>query len=161
MSIDNIRKILEISAESGISSIKFTGGEPLLRGDICNILRIPKELGMRDLQMVTNGYLLKDYVDDIKESGIDLLTVSLDSLDRNKFKRNTGVDCLDTVKKGINAAADRDIKLRMNMVLTRSNIEELDSMLKFCNEVDAELKLLDLLEFQVPKNPCGKRNTRH
>ncbi|MEE3482046.1 MAG: radical SAM protein, partial [Lachnospiraceae bacterium] len=101
-------QIVEVckAAESiGIRSFRFTGGEPLLRGDLCDILSAVREMpGTRDLTLTTNGLLLERQIESLVSAGLTGVNVSLDTLNPDHFREITGVDGLEQVKAGIRAA---------------------------------------------------------
>ncbi len=104
LSYEEIEYVCEIFVELGIEKIRLTGGEPMLRRDIETIIRKLTRLktsGLQDLALTTNGYYLPDRARSLKEAGLDRVTISLDSLKRDVFKRMTGVDVLDKVLAGI------------------------------------------------------------
>jgi cyclic pyranopterin phosphate synthase len=104
MSSDEIREILRIAAGFDIKSVKFTGGEPTLRTDLLEIIgSIPP--GMES-SMTTNGTMLADIAADLKRAGLARVNVSLDSLNRETYRKITGTDRLSDVLCGIDSALD-------------------------------------------------------
>ncbi len=98
ISLPDIREILRVAASLGIRSVKFTGGEPLVREDILEIVRaVPEGL---ESSMTTNGILLGRYARDLKEAGLSRINVSLDSLDPACYREITGHDRLPEVLAG-------------------------------------------------------------
>ena len=109
LSYEEIDYVCDIFVSLGIEKIRLTGGEPMLRRDIETIIRKLSRLkssGLQDLALTTNGYYLPDRAQSLKDAGLDRVTISLDSLKRDVFKRMTGVDVLDKVLAGIAAAKD-------------------------------------------------------
>src|SRR5881227_2298584 len=108
LSYEEIEYVCEIFVGLGIEKIRLTGGEPMMRRDLETLVsklgRLKPALG--DLALTTNGYFLPGRAKELKEAGLDRITISLDSLKRDVFKRMTGVDVLDRVLDGIRAAAD-------------------------------------------------------
>src|SRR5512136_2794814 len=96
---EQIGEIMQIAREFGFKSVKFTGGEPILRPDILEIIGSVPE-GMES-SITTNGTLLAGYASDLKDAGLSRLNVSLDSLNRDTYRRVTGKDCLNQVLEGI------------------------------------------------------------
>lgn len=152
MTLDEIQSILKIARDHGFDCVKFTGGEPLMRDDIVNILRNALKLGFSNVQIITNGYHLSKFVNEPPFRKLSLLTVSLDSLSPETFSFLTKRDCLDRVQKGIIEASKLNIPLRINTVLCKFNKDELLNLIDFASSMNAELKIHELLQFRIP-NP--------
>src|SRR5436190_5596047 len=104
LSYEEIEYVCGIFVDLGIEKIRLTGGEPMMRRDIEQIIHKLAQLkgsGLRDLALTTNGYFLPHRAHSLKEAGLDRITISLDSLKRDVFKQMTGVDVLDRVVEGI------------------------------------------------------------
>lgn len=144
----DIAEILAVSAKFGIKSVKFTGGEPLLRPDLLEIVRsVPQ--GMES-SLTTNGTLLAGLARDLKAAGLKRVNVSLDSLNRNTYKKITGVDKLPEVLKGISAARDAGLTpVKLNMVVLEGiNEHEVDDFLTYVRgKRDLVLQLIELMNF--------------
>lgn len=109
----------------GVSRIRLTGGEPLLREDILDIVRGIKQLGViRDLSVTTNGSLLNNMARPLKEAGLDRLNVSLDSLDSNRFQAITASYTYKNVREGILRALEESLPVKLNMVVLRDLSEK-------------------------------------
>ncbi|MFA6363513.1 GTP 3',8-cyclase MoaA [Methanoregula sp.] len=148
MSADEIIAIMEIAAKFGIKSIKFTGGEPLIRPDILKIIRaVPKGI---ECSITTNGILLAEMAADLKAAGLRRVNVSLDSLNPETYKQITGSDRLGEVLAGIDAALNvglTPVKLNM-VVLLGINDHELDDFLAFVRgNRNLVLQLIELMHF--------------
>lgn len=148
MSVDEIREILRVADKFGIRHVKFTGGEPLLRRDLTEIVSsVPKSM---ESSITTNGILLKGVAADLRGAGLTRLNVSLDSLNRETYKRITGSDRLNDVLSGIDAALEsglRPIKLNM-VVLSGINESEVEDFLAFVRgRRDLILQLIELMNF--------------
>ena len=108
LNFDEIERITKLFANLGVSKLRITGGEPLVRKNIENLIsRLSKIKGIKDIAMTTNGYLLKEKVNILKSSGLDRLTVSLDAIDNatfqkmsdQKFDVNKVLDAIDYANK--------------------------------------------------------------
>ncbi|MEB3817040.1 MAG: GTP 3',8-cyclase MoaA [Desulfurococcales archaeon] len=131
----------------GIREFKLTGGEPLLRKDIEEIVKaIRSEAPGSDISMTTNGYLLKDLALKLRDAGLNRINVSLHSLKREVYARITGVDGLDRVLEGIRSAIDAGYdKIKINAVVLRGlNENELWSLLEYARSIGAVLQLIEL-----------------
>ena len=148
MSTEEIIAIMETAAKFGIRSIKFTGGEPLIRPDILDIVRaVPKWI---ESSITTNGILLADMAADLKAAGLRRVNVSLDSLNPATYKKITGSDRLGEVLAGIDAALNvglTPVKLNM-VVLAGINDNEIDDFLAYVrNNRNLVLQLIELMHF--------------
>jgi len=148
MTLDEISELMETGAKFGIKSIKFTGGEPMLRSDIVGIVQaVPEGL---ESSMTTNGTLLADKVYELKEAGLSRVNISLDSLRPERYQRIAGRACLDDVLAGITAALDAGLTpVKLNMVLLDGiNDDEVDDFLAFVrSRSDLILQVIELMEF--------------
>ncbi len=149
MSAGEIAELMRVGAAFGIRSIKFTGGEPLLRRDILEIVRaVPPGT---EASMTTNGTLLADYAAALKEAGLARVNVSLDSLRRDRYAQITTKDCLDSVLAGIRAAIDAGLTpVKINMVLLEGiNEDELDDFIAFVRgNRNLILQVIELMDVQ-------------
>jgi len=149
ITVDEVAQIARICARHGVDKIKFSGGEPLLRRDFEDILRaLPP---MRDVSVTTNGTLLASRAKSLKESGLDRVNVSLDSLDRDRFTFIT--QChgqFDKVLDGIDAALSVDLTpVKINMVYLKGvNEDEIDRMIDFIRGKPLVLQVIELMNFQ-------------
>lgn len=114
----------------GVESIKLTGGEPTIRGDIVEIAERLKALGPHDLSMTTNGMQLRRLAEPLRRAGVDRLTISLDSLDPERFRTMTGGGRLELLWEGVDAALTAGFeRLKFNMVVVRGvNDDEVEAM---------------------------------
>jgi cyclic pyranopterin phosphate synthase len=152
LSAVDIAEILRVAAKFEIRSVKFTGGEPLLRPDLVSIVQsVPA--GMES-SLTTNGTLLADLARDLKTSGLRRVNVSIDSLNPETYKKITGVDNLSDVLEGISAALDvglTPVKLNM-VVLDGINDNEIEDFLAFVRgNRNLILQLIELMHF----NDCN------
>ena len=141
-------RVMRVAARLGITKVKLTGGEPLLRPDIADIVaEIAAVPGVADLSMTTNGSLLADLAYELAEAGLRRVNVSLDTLDRATFKAVTGRDALPRVLAGIEAALDAGLRpLKLNMVLLRGlNEREVWRLVEFARERGAILQVIELV----------------
>jgi cyclic pyranopterin phosphate synthase len=152
LSAEDIAEILRVAAKFEIRSVKFTGGEPLLRPDLVQIVQsVPA--GMES-SLTTNGTLLTDLARDLKTSGLKRVNVSIDSLNPETYKKITGTDKLSDVLDGITAALNvglTPVKLNM-VVLDGINDNEIDDFLAFVRgNRNLVLQLIELMHF----NDCN------
>ncbi len=145
---DQIAEILHTAGRLGIRKVKFTGGEPLLRKDVCEIIAsVPPGI---ESSMTTNGILLADLAHDLKQAGLSRVNVSLDTLDPERYAHITGKDHLPDVLAGIDAAIREGLTpVKLNMVLLKEiNEDEIPGFLRFIRDRNhVILQLIELLEF--------------
>jgi len=139
LSFEEISHIVSLAVDWGIKKVRITGGEPLLRNNIVELIRMLSCIkGIRDLPITTNGVRLEELAPLLKEAGVSRVNVSLDSLDKEKFTRITGQDNLDQVLRGIEAAKKAGLEpIKINVVI-----------LKGINEVE----ILDFIDFALENN---------
>ncbi len=128
---EEILTIVEAATALGITKIRITGGEPLVRKGLFGFIRRLNELaGIEDIAITTNGVLLERYMDDLTASGVRRLNISLDTLDPDIFRQITGKACHAQVWRGIMAAHDRGIfPIKLNMVPLRGiNDKDIEKM---------------------------------
>jgi cyclic pyranopterin phosphate synthase len=105
LSYEEILRIVRVSIRLGISKVRVTGGEPLVRKGVYHFLeKLAGIEGLQDISLTTNGVLLKDNIHKIKSAGIKRINISIDTLNRDKFKQITGYDFFDQVWEGIELA---------------------------------------------------------
>jgi len=149
---ENYHSIISIMAELGINKIRVTGGEPLVRPDICSILSAVSSVpGISDISMTTNGVRLASMVQNIKEAGLKRLNISLDSLNRERFRKMTGADELTNVLKGIEKAIEAGLTpVKTNTVLIKGvNDSEIDDIIKLSKDYPIDVRFIELM-------PIGK-----
>ncbi len=146
MTPEEIERILRIARDLGIRKVKFTGGEPLYRDDVVEIVARAAPLMDRDVSLTTNGTLLEKFAYELKEAGANRVNISLDTLDREKYRKITGLDMLPDVLKGIYAAVDAGLNpVKLNMVLLKGiNEDEIEDMIRFSAEAGAILQIIEL-----------------
>ncbi len=150
LSYEEIEYACDIFVELGIEKIRLTGGEPMMRQDIETIIRKLARLktkGLLDLALTTNGYFLPDRAPGLKESGLDRITISLDSLKREVFKKMTGVDVLDRVLGGIEAAKKAGLDpIKINAVIVRGhNEDEVVEFAAFARRHNVKMRFIEFM----------------
>jgi cyclic pyranopterin phosphate synthase len=150
LSYEEIEYVCDIFVSLGIEKIRLTGGEPMMRRDIETIiekLARLKDKGLRDLALTTNGYFLPDRAQGLKAAGLDRITISVDSLKRDVFKQMTGVDVLDRVLAGIEAAKQAELSpIKINAVIVRGhNEEEVPDFAQFARDYDVKMRFIEFM----------------
>ncbi|MFC2011907.1 GTP 3',8-cyclase MoaA [Chloroflexota bacterium] len=118
---EEIEKIVRVAADMGISKVRLTGGEPLIRPDFSQMVGVIAQVeGIDDISLTTNGILLSRYAAELKEAGLKRVNISLDTLNKDRFKRITGLDKLEDVLAGIEAAHKAGLEpVKINMVVLK------------------------------------------
>lgn len=144
---DEILRICNIVSELGIRKIKITGGEPLVRRDIVDLIRNIKNLdNIEQVTLTTNGILLYDMLDDLYDAGIDAINISLDTLKEDTFKKITRRDGLEKVLKSIDKAYDLGIKVKINCLAIRDfNIDEIADIASFARDKNIDVRFIELM----------------
>ena len=150
LSYEEIEYACDVFVELGIQKIRLTGGEPMMRRDIEQIifkLAQFKNRGLEDLALTTNGYFLPHRAESLKQAGLDRITISLDSLKRDVFKQMTGVDVLDRVLEGIRAAKEAGLEpIKINAVIVRGhNEDEVADFAAFAREHDVKMRYIEFM----------------
>ncbi len=121
LTYEEILDTTRAAVELGITKVRITGGEPLIRRDILHFIRLLCTIpGLKDVSITTNGTLLKDMAGPIFDAGIRRINISLDTLNPLKFQRITRRDCFDKVREGISAAKETGFSpIKLNVVLIK------------------------------------------
>ncbi|RLI93435.1 MAG: GTP 3',8-cyclase MoaA, partial [Candidatus Altiarchaeales archaeon] len=144
MSIDRIINIVESAAELGINEIKITGGEPLMRDDIVDIVEgISSVDGIGEISMTTNGTLLKNLAKPLKDAGLNRVNIGCDSLHSNGIIEKNR----DVILPGLISARNVGLTpIKINMVVLRGiNDHEIWNMIEFAKKYKAVLQLIELI----------------
>ena len=137
LTYDEILRICETVSQLGIKKIKITGGEPLVRKDIVNLIRDIKNLDkIEQVTLTTNGILLYDMLDDLYDAGIDAINISLDTLKEDNFKQITRRDGLEKVLMAIDKAYNLGIRV---------NINELADIANFAKDREIDVRFIELM----------------
>lgn len=147
LTYDEILRICEIVSELGIRKIKITGGEPLVRKDIVNLIRDIKNIDkIEQVTLTTNGILLHEMLDDLYDAGIDAINISLDTLNKDNFKKITRRDGLEKVLMSIGKAYDLGIRVKINCLAIRDfNLRELVEIASFAKDREIDVRFIELM----------------
>ena len=148
MTPDEVYKICQIAKRIGVRKIRLSGGEPLIRKDIVEIVSKINSIGFNDISITTNGILLEKYAKDLKDAGLDRVNVSFDTLNPETYEFITKKDYLESAKKGILKSVEVGLyPVKINMVIMKDiNEHEIKDMFNFCKENDMVLQLIELIE---------------
>ena len=150
LSFDNILRITKNFVSLGVDKIRITGGEPLLRVNLTELIGDLSRIdGIQDIALTTNGVLLAKYASELKAAGLDRITVSLDSIDPNEFKTMTGGrGSLDRVLAGIEEAQVARIKnIKVNAVIKRGiNDQKILKMVEYFRSSSIILRFIEYMD---------------
>jgi len=140
--------LVDVFLSLGVDKVRLTGGEPLLRRDAPALVRmLSQKAGLRDLALTTNGVLLADQIDALHAAGLHRITVSLDTLRRDRFVSLTRFDQLEAVRAGIAAAFRVYGQLKIDTVVIRGvNDGELVDLIEFGRSVNAEVRFIEYMD---------------
>jgi GTP 3',8-cyclase len=140
--------LVDVFLSLGVDKIRLTGGEPLLRRDVAALVRmIAGKPGLKDLALTTNGVLLADQIDALKAAGLGRITVSLDTLQRDRFKGLTRFDQLEAVHTGIASAQRVFGRLKIDTVVIRGvNDDELVPLIEYGRAVNGEIRFIEYMD---------------
>jgi cyclic pyranopterin phosphate synthase len=148
LTVEEIEKIARIFVSLGVNKIRFTGGEPLARSGIIDIVqRIGKLDGIKDMAMTTNGILLKKYAKDLKSGGLNRVNISLDTLDEEKYSYITRGGKLKNVLEGIEAAKYVGLTpIKINIVLIGGfNEDEIEDFVRLTEKEEIDVRFIELM----------------
>jgi len=149
LSFEELARLIDAFVALGVARVRLTGGEPLLRRDLDQLVGLlAAREGVRDLALTTNGILLGEQAEGLKRAGLGRLTVSLDSLDRARFETLTRRDELPRVLAGLDAAREAGFRgTKLNTVVMRGvNDDELTAIVAFARERDLEPRFIEYMD---------------
>ena len=151
LNIEEIGRLAKALSELGVSKIRLTGGEPTVRKDFFEIIKIIKEnSGIKKTVMTTNGYRLDKIAEDIKNSGLDGINISIDSLNADTFKKITGHDRLEEILKGIKNLQKLNFKnIKINAVLLKGindSEKDFDDWAEFLKNNEIDFRYIELMQ---------------
>ena len=158
LSLEELETICNVFIKLGTKKIRLTGGEPLVRKGILNLIQdLGKKIGsgLDELTLTTNGSQLERYAEFLKENGVNRVNVSLDHLDPNKFKEITRWGDLNKVIAGIKKAKNVGIKVKINTVALKDfNEKNIVEIIEWCSSNECDLTLIEVM----PMGDIGSEN---
>lgn len=150
ITVEQVDQIVKEAAAKGVKKFRITGGEPFTHPDIDKILDLMNEYGYFTL-INTNGSLITRHEDIINKLGDNFhFAVSFDTLHPEKLKRISGVSTHQNVVDGVRLLSKKKLLMRLNTVVTTYNYDEISDIIKLCEELGCDLKLLDVVSVPVP-----------
>ena len=168
LTFEELERLMRVFARLGVRRVRLTGGEPTVRKGVVDIVsRLARVPGIEELAMTTNGHLLTDLAVPLRAAGLGELNVSIDTLDRDRFRALTRRGDLDRVVAGIDAALAAGLEVKLNAVALRGvNEEELADLCRFGWERGATPRFIEHMpmsggEVYVPARHLGAAEIRH
>ncbi len=152
LSFDEIVEFTKFSVEQGIDKVRITGGEPLVRKGIVDLIALLSPIdGIKDLAMTTNGILLDKFAKDLASAGLDRVNVSLDAMDSEKYSQITRGGDIKDVFKGIEAARSAGLTpIKINCVINKSSDEpDAQAVKKYAEENDLQIRFIHLMDLET------------
>lgn len=146
LTFEEIRDICSVSSELGIKYIRLTGGEPLVRLGVEKLVKMIRDIeGIERLTLTTNGVLLREKLPELISAGIDGINISLDTTDRERFKRITGFDRLPEVLESIYAAVDSGVNVKINAVILEENSKDFMELARLAQSLPVDVRFIEMM----------------
>ena len=154
LSLEEIVEIVKVAAKNGITKIRLTGGEPLVRRGFINLCKeISKIDEIEDIAITTNGVNLKNMADDLFENKVRRLNFSLDTLVKEKYNDITRRNDFDKTMESLFYAIEKGFKVKLNVVLIGGfNDDEIENFVKLANDYDLEVRFIELMQIGETAN---------
>jgi cyclic pyranopterin phosphate synthase len=149
LTFEEIQRVVEVFTDLGVDKVRLTGGEPLLRRDVADLVRLLARVpAVKDLAMTTNGVLLGEQASALREAGLHRVTVSLDTLRPDRFRALTRRDSHAAVLRGIEAVQAAGFPgLKLDSVIIRGvNDDELTDLVDFARRIRAEVRFIEYMD---------------
>jgi cyclic pyranopterin phosphate synthase len=148
LDFEETNALVDVFVSLGVDKIRLTGGEPLLRRDLATLVGlVARRTELADLALTTNGVLLAQQIDGLKAAGLRRITVSLDTLHRDRFTKLTRFDMLDAVHEGMAAASRVYGRFKIDTVVIRGvNDDELADLIEYGKLRNAEVRFIEYMD---------------
>lgn len=149
LSFEEIDRLIHLLASMGISKVRLTGGEPFVRTDLMKLIRNIVEIpGIQDLHITSNGILLKPFVKELKNLGIASVNLSLDTLDRSRFKLITRRDEFENVIQTFDELIQHEIPVKINcVVMEGKNIDDIIPLVELTKNYPISVRFIEEMPF--------------
>jgi cyclic pyranopterin phosphate synthase len=140
-----------MAVSKGVDKVRITGGEPLVRNGIIDLISMISSIkGIKDLSMTTNGVFLDKYANDLVKAGLQRVNISLDTVDSEKYKQITRVGDLQKVYEGIKAAQKAGLNpIKINCVIKNNSLEpHAVGVAKYCEENDLQIRYIKEMDLE-------------
>ena len=157
LSYEDMAFFVEAAVEVGISKVRITGGEPLVRRGVPSLVAMIRAFPeVHDISLTTNGVLLPCFVNELKAAGLDRVNISLDSLDPDRYRRLTRGGCLDEALAGVESAWRANLcPVKINVVMMPDLLRELPDFVSLTRERPLHVRFIEWM----PVGGCGPRST--
>lgn len=154
LTFEEIYEIVQIMTDLGIKKVRITGGEPFVRKNIMSLIeKIASIEALEDIGITTNGSLIYDKLERLKEIGVNRINFSLDTLKEDKFKQITKSCDFDKTIRSLEKALDLGFKVKINTVLIKGfNEDEIDSFINLTKDKDIEVRFIELMPIGQAKD---------
>ncbi len=152
LSFEEIFEFTNIAVLKGINKVRITGGEPLVRKGISNLVKMLSSIdGIKDLSMTTNGILLSEFAEILKESGLHRINISMDTMNPEKFSVITRGGDLDKVKEGIAVAKKAGLNpIKINCVVNNNSSEpDAIAVKEYCKQNDLLVRFIPQMDLKL------------
>lgn len=160
LTYEEITLIVEAAAALGINKVRLTGGEPLVRRGVTELVKMLRAVfGIKELNLTTNGILLSEYASALKDAGIDRINISLDTLNADTYAKLTGTDGLDAVLAGIDSAIALGIPVKLNCVpVDGINNDDIADIAMYAGERGIDVRYIELMPIGMGSGYKGIRS---
>ena len=153
LTFEEIREAAQAAAALGISHVKLTGGEPLVRRDVVSLVRMLKQIeGISQITLTTNGTLLEKQLDGLVLAGLDAVNISLDTLDPGTYRQITGTDAVATVLSAIDAACHAGIRTKVNAVSLDLCEGEWKTLVELAKDRPVDVRFIEMMPIGFGKS---------
>jgi molybdenum cofactor biosynthesis protein A len=154
LSFEEIYRLVSLLASMGITKVRLTGGEPFVRTDLMKLIRSIVEIpGIKDLHLTTNGVLTSTFIPELKKIGIASVNLSLDTLDRQRFKTITRRDEFEPVLKTLDQLLKYDIPVKINaVVMDGKNIDDIVPLIELTRNSKVDVRFIEEMPFNGEGN---------
>ncbi len=148
LQFEEMSRLVDVFARAGVDRVRLTGGEPLLRRDLPELIRmIAEKPAIRDLALTSNGVMLEEHARSLHLAGLHRLTVSLDTLRADRFRALTRFDSLSQVLAGIDEAVKYFDHIKLDSVIMRgTNEDELVPLVEYAKRIGAEVRFIEYMD---------------
>ncbi len=161
MTLDEILRVVKECASIGIKKVRLTGGEPLVREGVVDLIKnINKIPEIEEICLTTNGILLGDKVKELSENGLKRVNISLDTLKEDRFKEITRIGTLDKVLYSIEKCLENNVKVKINTVILEDfNKDEILDLINLAYKNPIDLRFIELMPIGEGKKFKGVTNS--
>ena len=149
LTFEEITRLISVMASMGVTKIRLTGGEPFVRNDLMNLIRNIVEIqGVRDVHLTTNGVLTAPHIPELKKLGIASVNLSLDTLDKERFRAITHRDEFEAVNKTLRILVDQEIPVKINVVVMEGkNIDDIIPLIELTKRDNVDVRFIEEMPF--------------